>query len=373
MRQALKRSRGFTLIELLVVIAIVAILVALLLPAIQNAREAAKRTECTNNLKQLALALHNYHDNHMMFPMGMTTAWPRRAVTVSGVSGTYSVVDPLEAQIQTRGNAIPPHGESWMYHILPYIEQNTLYDLWNPGLNVWGNVNFAAWSSSVGVLNTAARTRTTAPGAEDIKAFYCPSRRSKMLEIGNYARKVDVAQTSGGNDYVACAGSGVLFNMSLDDGPTTYFLTPAELATMNASGGTSVTQWQVYQLNHRQGIFAPNSSNNMSSISDGTTQTILLAEAERFDQTTPEYRNAFADGRRIPSDGWAWGGPATLFSTFRPPNKKEWFEAAGSPHTNNAVIVALADGSVRVIGESISLDVWQRMGSMSEGIPAGKF
>ncbi|MEQ9409012.1 MAG: DUF1559 domain-containing protein [Fuerstiella sp.] len=371
MRQASVRSRGFTLIELLVVIAIIAILIALILPAIQKAREAARRTECLNNLKQIGLALHNYHDSHMTFPPGMITAWNRRTVNVTGVNGTWSVVDPDEPRIQTF-TGIPPHGESWMFHILPQLEQSTTYNLWNAGFNVWGNTNVQFWRNSIGILNTQAAQAATAPGSTDIKAFYCPSRRGTM-ETGrfSYARKVDPIQTKGGNDYAGCAGSGILFDLTLADGPTTYYLSPVELQSLSQPGTTSLTQWQVYQLNHRAGIFAPNSSINLSAITDGTTQTIMVAEAERFEGTTPEYRNAFADGRRIPSDGWAWGGPATMFSTFRPPNRKEWFEAAGSPHDNNTIQVAMADGSARSISESIGLDVWQRLGSMSEGIPAG--
>ena len=69
-----KRKRGFTLIELLVVIAIIAILIALLLPAVQQAREAARRSTCKNNLKQIGIALHNYHDTHVTFPYG-STGW----------------------------------------------------------------------------------------------------------------------------------------------------------------------------------------------------------------------------------------------------------------------------------------------------------
>lgn len=185
----------------------------------------------------------------------------------------------------------------------------------------------------------------------------------------SHAFRVDINQTGGGNDYAGCAGSGILFD-SVSRG--TYSLTPAQLAGLSNTGTVTTQPWQVYQLNHRAGIFAPNSSVNLSAITDGTGETIMIAEAERFDQTRPEYRNAPADTRRRPSDGWAWGGPATLFSTFRPPNKKEWFEAAGSSHDNNTVQVAMADGSARPISESIGLDVWQRLGSMAEGVSAGK-
>ena len=98
-----RRIRGFTLIELLVVIAIIAILIALLLPAVQQAREAARRTQCKNNMKQLGLALHNYHDVYDMFPINWqsSTVW----------SGWNE-------------NSV---GQGWMVRILPYVEQATLY------------------------------------------------------------------------------------------------------------------------------------------------------------------------------------------------------------------------------------------------------
>lgn len=97
------RKRGFTLIELLVVIAIIAILIALLLPAVQQAREAARRTQCKNNLKQLGLALHNYHDVHKMFPP--------------------SVIFAPDANLSGPGD-----GRSWLFQLLPYFEQANLYN-----------------------------------------------------------------------------------------------------------------------------------------------------------------------------------------------------------------------------------------------------
>ena len=105
------RTRGFTLVELLVVIAIIGILVALLLPAIQAAREAARRTQCTNNLKQINLGLNNYHDTFRIFPPG---AW------------NYA----------NRGN-----GLAWTVFILPFLEQQTVYEEFEFGRNSWNNFN----------------------------------------------------------------------------------------------------------------------------------------------------------------------------------------------------------------------------------------
>src|SRR5271154_138358 len=95
--------RAFTLIELLVVIAIIAVLIALLLPAVQQAREAARRTQCKNNLKQLGLALHNYHDNFKFFPPGNI-----------GTPGT-SIIDAPR--------------RSFLVHLLPYMDQVNIYNL----------------------------------------------------------------------------------------------------------------------------------------------------------------------------------------------------------------------------------------------------
>lgn len=379
MRQIASRKRGFTLIELLVVIAIIAILVSLVLPAVQQAREAARRTQCLNNLKQIGLALHNYHDTHNTFPPGMIAAWQRGQVNVPDLGTNVSVVDPLEAETTVLGpnNGIPPMGVSWMFHILPQIEQTGIYDLWLPGGNVFANVNFDAWRLSIGNTNSAnVLDRSKAPGAEEVKGFYCPSRRTSMDAAEySFAIKADPNQVSGGNDYAGCAGSGVVFDIRPFPGNAareraTYNLRPAELSALN--NVNSLVQWPVYQTSARAGVFGVNSSTRIADMSDGTTQTIMVAEAERFQGTTAEFRNAPGDTRRIPSDGWAFGGPATMFSTFRAPNKQEFFESSGGPH-GDTVHILLGDGSTKGVSSSIDLRTWQRLGSMGEGSNVSEF
>ena len=133
----LLKRRGFTLIELLVVIAIIAVLIALLLPAVQQAREAARRTQCKNNLKQLGLALHNYADSHGMFP--------------AGHMDTYT--DNVSAGAH--------HQFSWLTALLPFIDRSTLYN----------QIDFNADP----LLNAQVNPKFYAVGGVDIPAFICPS------------------------------------------------------------------------------------------------------------------------------------------------------------------------------------------------------
>jgi prepilin-type N-terminal cleavage/methylation domain-containing protein/prepilin-type processing-associated H-X9-DG protein len=136
MRQA-RRRPGFTLIELLVVIAIIAVLIALLLPAVQKVREAAARTQCTNNLKQLGLALHNYHDSHGAFPAG--------------------------------GSAVNRLG--WHVYVLPYVEQDNLYKQFNLTAN-------ASYTLTPGRLEF---------GVVKVPPYFCPSA---LVLTGNFASEL---------------------------------------------------------------------------------------------------------------------------------------------------------------------------------------
>ena len=124
-----RRRRGFTLIELLVVIAIIAILIAILLPAVQQAREAARRSACNNNMKQMGLALHNYHDAHRGFPIGSLSTW----------------------------------AQSWHVSLLPYMEYDNVYDQWITG-------DHGGYSTTTGANNVALMSQFDAPAA-----MWCPS------------------------------------------------------------------------------------------------------------------------------------------------------------------------------------------------------
>ncbi len=155
--------RGFTLIELLVVIAIIAVLIALLLPAVQAAREAARRSQCVNNLKQLGLALHNYHDSLGAFPMG----YAARGRFVDGVTDTAP-------------------GWGWGAMILPQLEQGPLFNSINFGLNVEAPQNTTALRSVVG-------------------AFACPSDPTEgPFPVTDASGKF--LATAAPSSYAACVG-----------------------------------------------------------------------------------------------------------------------------------------------------------------------
>jgi prepilin-type N-terminal cleavage/methylation domain-containing protein len=130
--------KAFTLVELLVVIAIIGILIALLLPAVQAAREAARRTQCNNNLKQLGLAVHAHIDTYKVFPYGTT------GFINEDAANTY-----LE-----NGMVVPQTGKGWIVRVLPYFEQASLYDDFN---NAAADTNFSTAGAGGGIGITALR------------------------------------------------------------------------------------------------------------------------------------------------------------------------------------------------------------------------
>lgn len=397
MKTLRQRSAGFTLIELLVVIAIIAILIALLLPAIQQARESARRAQCQNNLKQLALGLHNYHDSHRIFPPGQLVTQYIQNVQVGAMPLPLRVVNPLEprSQFQYQGY----HGVSWMYHILPYIEQKGVYDLWQTRYNVYGNSELQSPQIDANILNTDVKWLTwlgqqTAPAQTEIPLFYCPSRRARMnvneypqnfvIDSPPLASAPDVPAYTvrpisnggvkgGGNDYAGCAGSGLmLFHPTIRAlwDPTGDEIQQLNSLINNNAGASNATLNLLNSSSVNLGVLYANSAVRIDDIADGTSHTLLVAEAERFKRLNKLPLNQRDQVLQRASDGWAWGGPSTLFSSGEGPNKLKNFQYAGGEHSQ-IVQVALADGSARQVSESIGEAVWQRLGNISQGVPPG--
>lgn len=177
----LRRRKGFTLIELLVVIAIIAVLVALLVPAVQKVREAASRIQCTNNLKQIGLASHNFHDSNKF----VVPSW-------------------------LGSNALDPDGwATWAVLLLPYLDQGPIYSLWN--------------------LDYPASTQTPAAYQAQLSVYRCPSRPPFVLSQNDF-----VAGGGGLSDYGACFGTGA--NGSNSNGAIIPVATMGQSTTTDASG-----------------------------------------------------------------------------------------------------------------------------------------
>jgi len=325
MKESIKR-RGFTLVELLVVIAIIGILIALLLPAVQAAREAARRMSCMNHIKQISLALLNYEQTRGMFPPGCIVE-----------TGSSTVDHDIRQSTE-----VGPHGTSWLLQILPYLEQQALFDQWDFTANLQANRQVA----------------TT-----DINVFYCPSRRNNIRAEDENMMFLD--WKGGGTDYGGCLGR----------------------ANAYANGCGSGNGWCAHRLfranylkgeapetNLLHGIFLPNESTRIADITDGTSHTIMVGELQRL--VPPPGLTGLDRTGKLSDDGWAVAGNATLFTTADAGNQydpylpgginNENFECAGSDHPGGAQF-GLADGSVRFINEDMDTGVYDLMGSIRDG------
>lgn len=232
---------GFTLVELLVVIAIIGVLIALLLPAVQAAREAARRTQCKNNLRNLGLAFHLHHDAHNFFPSG---GWG------SGWTG-----DPD----QGFGRSQPG---SWMFSVLPYIEQEAVFNI-GGGEPGWPVSN---------------RKRLTLASAmqQPVGLFFCPSRRAPgAYEVkGNFSGAINWRHAGlaplARNDYVACAGTT---DIRWDVVSATYDSHDSLPTIRRTRAGAFWPDPSVFD-----GVVFMRSEIGVSHVTDGTSNTYMVGE-----------------------------------------------------------------------------------------------
>jgi prepilin-type N-terminal cleavage/methylation domain-containing protein len=245
---------GFTLVELLVVIAIIGILVALLLPAVQAAREAARRMQCGNSLKEIGIALHNYHDTYKYFPNG-------------------GQLDPSVSIEQRNPDKLGPN---WVISALPFMEQQALFDQFNFNAYISAPVN-------------------EAPRSIDLSIMKCPS--------DPYNRKKFMGSTDSGTNQMGdnWARGNYAANGALG------FMTSNQHGEWDAAGENEPGWSKTSEVSYRQrGVMGINSSLKMAEITDGTSNTVLAGEI-RAGVTSFDSRGIWAMLGASPSGLWAHG------------------------------------------------------------------
>jgi prepilin-type N-terminal cleavage/methylation domain-containing protein/prepilin-type processing-associated H-X9-DG protein len=336
--RSLRRS-GFTLIELLVVIAIIAVLIGLLLPAVQAAREAARRAQCVNNLKQIGIALHNYHDAHQVFPPGYVSAVDK---TVTDACG----------QDAENGKSVDlGPGWAWGSMILPQLEQQPAYNAVNFNLAV----TFPA--------NSTASTLS-------LTTYLCPS------DSGGPALVPVLADPPDPNNAGSFSGSAVLTRVSRGN-----YVGMFGLGEICAASGAS-SQPNVGGFGQAAGIFYRNSNTSLNSVTDGTSQTIAVGErSHNLSYVTWTARTVggwlgktalFEGGRdqfsASPEEAWTMVlGPVGLEDGERTINNpRAHVEDYWSQHPGGANFV-FADGSVHFLKSTLSPAPWRALATRASG------
>jgi len=324
------RRRGFTLIELLVVIAIIAVLIALLLPAVQQAREAARRSQCKNNLKQLGLALHNYHDAAGRFP-------PSAITTIANVFDCPEIGAP---------------DISGLTLLLPYLDQAPIYNRYDFNLGQGG-----------GTSSSNGRTVNSALTSVDIPGLLCPSDPNMLVQITGACVKqpFPAGENNGGSNYIFAAGTGTGWSFRTD----------------NAAGVFS---------RDLGGIFLANGNKGLRDITDGSSNTLAAGEVLWVDHAN----NAGTNNGRGGKPAWSVGiGTQLSFSTTgginanwpcKGPNTTGNEATCGTARNaalqsthEGGVQVLMADGAVRFLSENMSQVVLDGLSTRAGNEVVGEF
>ncbi len=346
------KSKAFTLIELLVVIAIIAILVALLLPAVQQAREAARRTQCKNNLKQIGLALHNYHDAHSVFPPAYLGD-PFANGTAFGVSFPDD-------------NRNGPSGLAWGTMILPFLEQTALYQQFDPTLPFWSPQNAAAMKTKLPAFLCASAVG----GSDGFQLRQYTSGTNE--EPGNpqaYTPSILLAHSH----YVTMAGSQGPWGR-----PTAYSNDFSDPEPIPGVGSATI-----------DGAFYRNSRIRMADITDGTSNTVFVGEHTSrlsdktwvgvvpFSVTCKKIRGSLTDdcdsgGALVQGHSGPDSHDHPQVIIHQPNHPAQHPDQLESDHTGGCHCL-LGDGSVRFFSQYMDAFVWSGLCTRGGGELPGEF
>lgn len=317
---SLRRRRGFTLVELLVVIAIIGVLVALLLPAVQAAREAARRTSCANKIRQLGIAVHNFHDTMNKLPPGASaTVLPNP--NPSG--GTATI-----------------RGTSWIVYTLPFFEQAALYNMYRFDLHYDDPIN-------------------TLVGEVIVPTLYCPSGPDPKKHLDPNAG-VTKNVTTHYYGVMGPAGSTNPSTITIDG--VTYNFT---VGSPGANGAWSA-EGMMSQYQDTAGSVSTGRQIRLANVTDGTSNTLMLAERARM--LPPGQTNDYRSWIRGQN-----GGSGATKNVTNPINAAFYNGSSnfndisfGSQHPGGCHF-ALGDASVKFIQQNIDLNVYKALASMGAG------
>jgi prepilin-type N-terminal cleavage/methylation domain-containing protein len=310
------RKAGFTLVELLVVIAIIGILIALLLPAVQAAREAARRMQCSNNLKQIGLGLHNYHDVHKTFPPGFVDSDP-----------TFTAGSQSAAQNS--------NGLGWAALILPYIEQTTLY---NQVRTQTSNFSVHWMKSSSGAI---------AASKVGISAYNCPSDAMGMLntKLGGYGKI----------NYLANAGNAAPHDQK------GIFWASSKVGMRDILDGTSNTLMVLESSTRTDPSNMKNCGGSVCNFKGG------LWIGGRYAGNSAGWHSGI-----LPTSVVAYGGGSATYMIGRSSINwgQDWISSSNHP---GGIMTVRCDGSVQFISETISMLTYRYLMNKNDGQVVGNY